>query len=222
MKKSISWWYLAIIPIAHTLLYVLLWSKEKDLHISIAEGLGGSIGLIGIPLIFVSFIYIIQLIRKKPYINAAKHTLILYFIFFVFSTYLHFEEMQKNNNISIETHHCNIQWYQINNQKFAPPDDLKTVKIDIITFHNGYIGIMNESDVINVTTGGAKKTTSTFKYQSFIDHNDYLGMSYQSKNGKILDLYQDGVLILWLDNKTPLVKAICPTVDLKIRKITTQ
>ena len=100
---------------------------------------------------------------------------------------------------------CITQWIQDNGEKYTPPKSLETLNISFV----------NELDGIKLKT---QNKTSYYEYKSFLDIDGRLGISYRANNGNLLDLFQDGTLMLWQGN-TPLLKAKCPTLKLEIGKV---
>ena len=106
--------------------------------------------------------------------------------------------------LSAQTDICQTQWIQADGKKYTPPENVKTLKITFI----------NELDGIEMST---KNHTSKYAYRSFLDIDGHLGISYKAKNGDILDIFQNGNLVIWRD-KVPQLKAHCPTMKLDISK----
>ncbi len=99
---------------------------------------------------------------------------------------------------------CKTQWIQSNGKKYIPPESVEILKITFI----------NDLDSIELST---KSQTSKYEYKSFLDIKGQLGVSYQADNGDLLDIFQNGNLIIWR-NRIPTLKAFCPTLKLEIQK----
>ncbi len=104
-----------------------------------------------------------------------------------------------------DNHTCTTEWIQQDGEKYKPPKNLKTVDILFV----------NELDGVKLKT---QSRTSYFMYKSSLDIDGKLGISYGADNGNLIDLFQDGMLMIWV-GKTPLLKAQCSTVKLDIGKI---
>jgi len=104
-----------------------------------------------------------------------------------------------------DSHTCTTQWIQQDGKKYKAPKNLTTVDVSFV----------NELDGIKFKT---QNRTSYYVYKSFLDIDGRLGISYNADNGNLLDLFQDGMLVIWQGN-TPLLRAECPTMKLKISKI---
>jgi hypothetical protein len=100
---------------------------------------------------------------------------------------------------------CQTQWIQDNGTRYQPPE---SVKVLTLTF-------MNDLDSVQIDS---KNYGTTYYYESFLNIKGKLGISYKASNGDIVDMFQNGNLIVWRKN-TPLLKAYCPTLKLDISKI---
>ncbi len=116
----------------------------------------------------------------------------------VFIFFLLFEVLYSQSNI------CKTQWIQMDGKKYTP---MKSVEVLEITF-------INELDSIKLV---AKNQTTVYNYKAFLNVRGQLGISYKSNNGNLLDLFQNGTLMIWKRN-TPMLKAQCPTLKLDITK----
>ncbi len=103
-----------------------------------------------------------------------------------------------------ESNTCKTQWIQSNGKKYAPP---KSVEILEVTF-------IDELNSIELIT---KNQTTIYNYKAFLNVRGQLGISYKSNNGNLLDLFQNGTLMIWKSN-APIFKAQCPTLKLDITK----
>ncbi len=99
---------------------------------------------------------------------------------------------------------CQTQWIQSEGKKYRPPENVKVIKIEFI----------NELDGIEMST---KNHTTKYDYRSFLDIKGQLGISYRASNGSILDVFQNGNLVIWRA-KVPQLKAHCSTLKLDITK----
>ncbi len=104
-----------------------------------------------------------------------------------------------------DNHTCTTQWIQEDGKRYKAPQSLETLNISFVS----------ELDGVKLKT---QNRTSYYMYKSFLDINGRLGISYGADNGNLLDLFQDGMLMIWQGN-TPLMKAQCPTMKLEIGKI---
>ncbi len=99
---------------------------------------------------------------------------------------------------------CQTKWIQSEGKKYAPPKSVKVLKINFI----------NDLDAITLTT---KKYTTRYDYRSFLDIKGQLGISYKASNDDLVDMFQNGTLVVWR-GKIPMLKAHCPTLHLDISK----
>ena len=99
---------------------------------------------------------------------------------------------------------CTTQWIQKDGKKYHPPKSLEK-----LTIH-----FTEQLDRIEFQT---KNNTSYYDYKSFLDVRGQLGISYKANNGNLMDLFQNGTLMIWQGN-TPMLKAKCPTLKLDISK----
>ncbi len=97
---------------------------------------------------------------------------------------------------------CTVQWIQKDGKKYHPPKSLETLTIRF----------ENQLDRIEFKT---KNNTSYYDYKSFLNVRGQLGISYKANNGNLMDLFQNGTLMIWKGN-TPILKAKCPTLKLDI------
>jgi len=97
------------------------------------------------------------------------------------------------------------EWIQSDGKRYAPPKTLEKLEISFV----------NELDGVKLKT---TNKISYYEYKSFLDIDGKLGISYSADNGNLLDLFQDGRLVIWQGN-TPLLSAKCPTLKLEIGKV---
>ena len=99
---------------------------------------------------------------------------------------------------------CQTKWIVADGKKYQPPESVKELKITFI----------NNLDAINLET---KNHTTRYDYRAFLDIKGQLGISYKASNGDLVDMFKNGTLIVWR-NRTPMLKAHCPTMKLDISK----
>ena len=104
-----------------------------------------------------------------------------------------------------DNHTCTTQWIQQDGARYKAPKNLQAIDISFV----------NELDGVKLKT---QNRASYYVYKSFLDIDGRLGISYGANNGNLLDLFQDGMLMIW-QGETPLLKAQCSTLKLKIGKI---
>ena len=107
--------------------------------------------------------------------------------------------------IGATEHTCHTKWIQKNTKKYLPPKTLDKI----------FIQFIDNADRLKLTT---ENQTSYFEYESFLDVENRLGVSFKADNGNLIDIFEDGTLFIWIKGRTYL-KAHCSDIDLDIGKL---
>lgn len=100
---------------------------------------------------------------------------------------------------------CEVMWMIVDGQKIKPTNDnLKTMDIEI-------------ADLGDTLILKSKNYTSTFRYNSFIDSPEVgLGIDY-IKNGRFVDIFNDGYMYTGDINGGIDGKFYCPMMNLNVK-----
>ncbi|MCT7472789.1 hypothetical protein [Aliarcobacter cryaerophilus] len=101
---------------------------------------------------------------------------------------------------------CITQWIQEENKKYTPPKSLEIIYIELLG---------KNVDSLKFRT---QNNSSIYKYSEFININNNLGISFKAENGNIIDLFTNGDLFIWKNDKSNL-KAKCSNLKLDIEEI---
>ena len=107
--------------------------------------------------------------------------------------------------IGATEHICHTKWIQKNTKKYLPPKTLEKI----------FIQFMDNADRLKFRT---ENQTSYFEYESFLDVENRLGISFKADNGNLIDIFQDGTFFIWVEGKAYL-KANCDEINLDIGKL---
>ena len=110
------------------------------------------------------------------------------------------------SNILAEEKTCFTQWIQELDKKYTPPKSLEIIYIELLG---------KNVDSLKFRT---QNNSSIYKYSEFINIKNNLGISFKADNGNIIDVFNNGDLYIWKNDKSNL-KAKCSNLKLDIEEI---